>query len=95
MPSASIVVRGAKTDATVGSESKDYTSVVDEAMAIISQRFSPPQGSGLFKEAIWSAATCRRFKLTIAESIEEGLSAPVQQQVTKSGDKSPHSKLLP
>ena len=51
--------------------------------------YGPPKG------AIWSAATCRRFKLSIAESIEEGLSAPVQQQVTKSGDKSPHSKLLP
>ncbi len=43
-----------------------------------------------------SAATCRRFKLSIAVSIEEeGLSAPMLQQITKSGDKSPHSKLLP
>jgi hypothetical protein len=52
-----------------------------------SYKHSPPtEGYG---------ATCRRFKLSIAESIEEGLSAPMQQQVTKSGDKSPHSKLLP
>jgi len=47
------------------------------------------------KEAIWSAATCRRFELSISESIEEDISVPMQYQVTKSGDKSPHSKLLP